>query len=533
MVQRLAIRRFPRRRVSFISACALAMALLGVAPAHERLAERLERGETITVVALGDSLAAGFELSDPKRDAYPSIFASVLQRRYPRARIRLIPAGIPGDTARGGVRRIPSDVLSHNPDLVTIQFGGNDHGRGRAPAEFERDLEEIVRLIREQPGTAALLATPPIVSPDADTPMVRAVKEIGKRAGIPVADFDGAIRARGTGPRGPFPFGRHPDARLHAVMARSLYEAVETLLPCQRHVRVRIQEGARYFPRADSAPVEVLVEAPGPDPVTVVLECDGVEQRQVVDPGARTMVPVSFQVSLAKEGVPARRRLFAWARTGDAFDYDLRWLTATPVARAGQDGLVIDGRGLVLGRDGWRGPDDLSGRATLIREGDFLHLTVTVEDDRVVRNRRIPNAFDSDCVELFLDCRPAGTQARPYWEQGVVGLFIQPGTSHAEKASWKPLEPLPDAWQALEAHSALMPGGYRIDLRIPLSLLGMPGARYVGFDLALDDADGPRGRRMQMVWAGGADDFLDPSLFGAVDLEPEPWAEPQMRVSVW
>ena len=160
------------------------------------------------------------------------------------------------------------------------------------------------------------------------------------------------------------------------------------------------------------------LEAPGPDPVTVVLECDGVEQRQVVDPGARTMVTVSFQVSLTK-GVPARRRLSPGRRLRATPSIaDLRWLAATRWPAREASGLVIDGRGLSLAGMGGEART-ISGRATLIRRS-FLHLTVTVEDDRVVRNRQIPSAFDSGASNSFSRLPAGRLQAAPLLGAGSL-----------------------------------------------------------------------------------------------------------------
>jgi hypothetical protein len=44
----------------------------------------------------------------------------------------------------------------------------------------------------------------------------------------------------------------------------------------------------------------------------------------------------------------------------------------------------------------------------------------------------------------------------------------------------------------------------------------------IGFDLAVDDADLTGHRETQMMWAGRADNYLDPSQFGAVSFAPVP-----------
>lgn len=48
------------------------------------------------------------------------------------------------------MHRPQRDVLDHNPDCVLVQFGLNDASCGYTPEEFGKDIEGIIRGIREQ-----------------------------------------------------------------------------------------------------------------------------------------------------------------------------------------------------------------------------------------------------------------------------------------------------------------------------------------------------------------------------------------------
>ncbi|MBI3948546.1 MAG: hypothetical protein HY321_21715 [Armatimonadetes bacterium] len=516
------------------TACLTTLMACAITPAGADLSERLERGEAVTIVVLGDSLAAGWELPDPARDGYPGVFEAILQRRYPAARVRVISTGVPGDTARGGAARVESEVGARRPDAVVVQFGGNDHGARRSPAAFRRDLEMILGRIRER-GAAVVLATPPIAEPEPETPMVAAVREVGRAQAVPVADFDAAIRRHGTGPRGAFPRGRHPGRHLHAVMARELDAAFARLSGPAPRLEVSIARGARQVVQGEAVPVTVNVRAEGAGPVAVCLECDGERREQSVATDRDGRASAVFGLPVTGRGRTESRRLLAWARRERAFGCDVGWLTFAPVVEAGGAGGALGQEGLVVGRERWGGAADLSGRFAVAAAGETLCLSVEVRDDRAPRRALRRASHESDCVEVFLDLRGPEDQGRPCWDAGVVGLMVHPGVKPGEAPSWRPLDGSPQGWQPLALRGALLPDGYRVEVDLPAApfreRLAVAGDT-IGFDIALDDADDDRGRKCQMVWAGGADDYIDPSLFGGLTLQPAPDGKPRVRVVV-
>ncbi|NLC56945.1 MAG: hypothetical protein GX774_08930 [Armatimonadetes bacterium] len=515
--------------------CGLCLLAVGGGPAAAGLAEQLARGETVTIVALGDSLVVGWELPNAARDAYPRVFRSLLQRRYREAHIRLVDAGVPGNTAAAGRSRLARDVLRQNPDLVIVQFGGNDHGGKRSPEAFRRDLEQTIRRIREAGPAAVLLATPPIAEPETDTPMVRVVKEVGQAHAVPVADFDGALRQAGTGPRGSFPMGRHPTAWMHAVMGRELYRAFTLLADEGERLRVSIHGGVREVARGAPLEIPVYVKAAGPGPVLVALERDDLyaERRVTADAEGRATARFTLPTTTLPPHT-RQQRLLAWARQGDDFACDLRWLNIAPVLQPGYAQGSLGSERVLLGARQWRSLADLSGRFQVEYAKDALLLTVTVRDDRLQRSyQREPH--QSDGVELYLDLRPPGAQGRPYWDEGVLGLCFRPATTAREEPAWSSLEPLPPSLPPIGLESTRRADGYEIRVRLPLALLRRylaPGQQTIGFDLALNDADDPWGRQSQMVWSGTVDNYLDPSAFGALSFRRRPDGKPGLRVVV-
>ena len=87
------------------------------------------------LVCLGDSLTScggpGGHYSDWLAGSMPHV--------------KVIDAGIGGDTLAGGRLRYAKDVLKHRPDVVLIALGANDFwGRARPVEEMAADLESMV-----------------------------------------------------------------------------------------------------------------------------------------------------------------------------------------------------------------------------------------------------------------------------------------------------------------------------------------------------------------------------------------------------
>lgn len=121
----------------------------------------LETGGKITIVALGDSVTVGHEASKPEL-AFPALFASTLQERYPQAQIRLINAGIAGSTSAYALERLERDVLAHHPQLVIIEFV-ND--MSLPPHKIRDNYRELISRLRRA-GAEVIVITPHYTWPE-------------------------------------------------------------------------------------------------------------------------------------------------------------------------------------------------------------------------------------------------------------------------------------------------------------------------------------------------------------------------------
>jgi len=92
------------------------------------------------IAALGDSLTQGYGL--PREDGLVPQLEAWLQARGQS--VRLINAGVSGDTTAGGLARV-SWTMGDDVDAMIVALGGNDLLRGIAPEVSRANLDGILR----------------------------------------------------------------------------------------------------------------------------------------------------------------------------------------------------------------------------------------------------------------------------------------------------------------------------------------------------------------------------------------------------
>jgi acyl-CoA thioesterase-1 len=117
-------------------------------------APSVKRGQTAfagTIICVGDSLTAGYGVKET--DAYPAQLENKL--RSEGYRWHVINAGISGETSSGTRSRI-TWLLKLKPDIVILETGANDGLRGIDPRVTQKNIEEIVRILKENKVTVVL-----------------------------------------------------------------------------------------------------------------------------------------------------------------------------------------------------------------------------------------------------------------------------------------------------------------------------------------------------------------------------------------
>jgi acyl-CoA thioesterase-1 len=112
-------------------------------------------GEELRIVALGDSLFAGYGLEPGQ--SYPARLETALRARGLNARITN--AGVSGDTTGGGLGRLDFTLnsLTKPPALVIISLGGNDMLRGLPPEATRKNLDAMLGKLKARGIPVVLL----------------------------------------------------------------------------------------------------------------------------------------------------------------------------------------------------------------------------------------------------------------------------------------------------------------------------------------------------------------------------------------
>ncbi len=177
------------------------------------------------LICFGDSITAGYGLEDGQ--AYPDF----LERDLAAAgyHYKVLNRGTSGATTSDAVASLPG-ILALRPDVVIVEFGGNDGLRGLPLDTTRRNLDQVLTTL-ETAHIRVLLAgitLPPNYGPD----YIRAFQQVFATLAahhhvafvpmiyknlIPVA---GTIQADGI----------HPTAKGSAILANTLLPALKPLL---------------------------------------------------------------------------------------------------------------------------------------------------------------------------------------------------------------------------------------------------------------------------------------------------------------
>ena len=141
------------------------------------------------ILAVGDSLFAGYGL-DPGQ-SYPSKLEVALRAKGINARITN--AGVSGDTSAAGAQRFSFvlDGQKQKPELVIIEFGGNDVLRGLPPEETAKNLEAMLAEAKNR-GLKVLLMgmlAPPNLGPDFKAKFEPIYPRLAKKYGADLVPF--------------------------------------------------------------------------------------------------------------------------------------------------------------------------------------------------------------------------------------------------------------------------------------------------------------------------------------------------------
>jgi len=218
-----------RGRRSRLRDAAIALLLaLGMAPGLSA-----QTAAARTIVFFGDSLTAGYGLTDPDAQSYPA----QVQRKIEAAHLpwRVVNAGLSGETSAGGLRRVDW-VLNQKADIFVLELGANDGLRGTSPSVTEANLQAIIDRVRSRyPEARIVLAgmrMPPNMGPDYAEDFQAIYPALAKRNGITLIPF--LLAGVAMMPELNQGDGIHPTASGARIVADGVWKAIQPLLMAVR-----------------------------------------------------------------------------------------------------------------------------------------------------------------------------------------------------------------------------------------------------------------------------------------------------------
>jgi len=119
-----------------------------------RVAAKLQAGQPITVVTMGDSLTDTHHWSNHDHH-WPGAFTQLVAARY-HAQVTVVNPAMGGTELKQNLVVMPRWLAATpHPDLVTVEFGGNDWNSGMRGAAFLAAQRDAIARIRRATGGAA------------------------------------------------------------------------------------------------------------------------------------------------------------------------------------------------------------------------------------------------------------------------------------------------------------------------------------------------------------------------------------------
>jgi acyl-CoA thioesterase I len=195
----------------------------------EKTIAKLAAGESVRIVAIGDSLTYGWMVEK----GYIEFLRDMLKAKYPVANLQFINRGIPGDTAEGGLRRLKEQVIDDRPGLVFVQFALNDAFIGCPLADYEKNITLIIDRLRCETSAEILLLTSVALADSQEDALAlkyyERIEQLAELRAVPIArvhaywkektsgNFDGLLQADGV----------HPTSAGYRLMAEAIMQVLQ------------------------------------------------------------------------------------------------------------------------------------------------------------------------------------------------------------------------------------------------------------------------------------------------------------------
>lgn len=194
--------------------------------AAKPLATPQVRTDRPKIIALGDSLTAGFGLAE--KESYPYLLQEKL--KADGYDYEVVNAGASGDTSLGGLERADWVLDQDNAKILILELGANDLLRGIPVANMKQNLDRIIRKAKAKNLKVLLcgMLAPPTMGAEYQREFTVAFPDLASEHKVEFLPFllEGIALNKDLNQ----PDGIHPNAAGEKIMTENVYRALKPML---------------------------------------------------------------------------------------------------------------------------------------------------------------------------------------------------------------------------------------------------------------------------------------------------------------
>ena len=131
----------------------IVLILLAISSFTKRETDTMQLNKTDTILAFGDSLTYGFGANP--NESYPTLLSQYTG-------LKVINAGVNGDTSKEGLRRLAPLLNDPSIKLLILFFGGNDVMQKKPMSALKNNLKTMIGMAKEKNIEVLLVSVPNI-----------------------------------------------------------------------------------------------------------------------------------------------------------------------------------------------------------------------------------------------------------------------------------------------------------------------------------------------------------------------------------
>lgn len=210
--------------VALFAGCSLAKS--NPQPANRQLVQPKVATNLPKIIAFGDSLTAGFGLSE--KESYPYLLQEKL--KADGYNFEVVNAGVSGDTSLGGLERSDWVLEQENAKILILELGANDLLRGVPVAKMKENLDKIIRKAKAKNLKILLcgMLAPPSMGAEYQREFMMAFPDLASDHKVEFLPFlleNIALKKELNQAD-----GIHPNADGEKIMTDNIYKALKPLL---------------------------------------------------------------------------------------------------------------------------------------------------------------------------------------------------------------------------------------------------------------------------------------------------------------